>query len=43
VEGFTDDGEEVFEQEDAFKGSLPPAQLEFFDTFDEQLAPAPFE
>jgi Ca2+-binding RTX toxin-like protein len=36
--------EEVFEQEDAFFESLPPAVREFFDTFfDEQLAPAPFE
>ena len=36
--------EEVFEQEDAFYGSLPPEQLEFFDTFfEEQLAPDPFE
>jgi hypothetical protein len=36
--------EEVFEQEDAFFGSLPSAQLEFFFTFfDAQLAPDPFE
>lgn len=36
--------EEVFEQEDAFFESLPPEQLEFFETFvDEQLAPDPFE
>jgi Ca2+-binding RTX toxin-like protein len=36
--------EEVLKQEDAFFESLPPEQLEFFDTFfDEQLAPDPFE
>ena len=36
--------EEVFEQEDAFFESLPPAVFEFFDTFvEEQLAPSPFE
>ena len=35
--------EEVYEQEDAFFASLPPAVLEFFDTFEEeQLAPSPF-
>ena len=35
---------EVFEQEDAFFESIPPATRKFFDTFfDEQLAPAPFE
>jgi hypothetical protein len=32
---------EVLKQEDAFFNSLPPATTEFFDTFDEQLAPYP--
>src|SRR5215203_2913047 len=32
---------EVEEQENAFFESIPPAQLEFFNTFDERLAPAP--
>jgi hypothetical protein len=32
---------EVLKQEDTFFKSLPPATREFFNTFDEQLAPSP--
>jgi hypothetical protein len=32
---------EVRDQEDAFFKSLPPAQREFWNTFEEQLAPFP--
>ena len=32
---------EVLDQEDEFFNSLPPAQREFWNTFDEQLAPFP--